>query len=240
MKYAILSDVHAFPPALEKTLEDAVRCEAEKILCLGDVVGYGPDAERTIEIVRERVDVTLMGNHDAAVSAVITGAGFSLTALRGVRRHRDETSVGARQWLAALPYTYEEDGFACAHGEFSKPEAFRYVMDPEDALPSWDVRKEPLLFVGHTHKARVMALDGDGAIHDLPIDGAIVLRPDWRYLVNVGSVGYPRNDQDSMYCLYDADRRIIEFRRLSFDSRTYRKEMRKHDAELPKWFDILF
>ena len=76
MKYAILSDVHAFPPALEKTLEDAAQCEAGKILCLGDVVGYGPDVERTIEIVRERVDVTLMGNHDAAVSAVITGAGF--------------------------------------------------------------------------------------------------------------------------------------------------------------------
>lgn len=239
MKYAILSDVHANPAALKNVLSDARKLGAEKILCLGDVVGYGPEAEDTVRLVREEVDVALMGNHDAAVSAVITGAGFSLYALRGVKRHRDETSVESKQWLSRLPYTFQGDDFACAHGEFSKPEAFEYVTAPEDALPSFESRNEDVLFVGHTHAASVLQFrEGDIPVA-LSLGAQIQLDEGCRYLVNVGSVGYPRYDVDSIYCLYDTSERTLTFRRLQFDFKGYEKKMRKRDVDMPRWFEEL-
>ena len=68
MKYAIISDIHANPPALERVLADAERCGAEKVVCAGDVVGYGPDPAGAIRILRERGIECAMGNHDAAVA----------------------------------------------------------------------------------------------------------------------------------------------------------------------------
>jgi len=237
MKYAILSDVHGNPVALEDVLADARKNGAEKTLCIGDIVGYGPDAEGAIKLVREKVDVALMGNHDAAVSAVITGAGFSLYALRGVKRQRDETSVESRQWLSELPYTFQEENFACAHGDFSRPSAFRYVSTPVDAMPSFAVRLERVLFVGHTHAAAVFQIRANQAPAALPIGSPIRLEVGCRYLVNVGSVGYPRHDIDIVYCLYDSTEQTLVFRRLPFDFRGYEKMMRKRHADLPRWFE---
>lgn len=242
MIVAVFSDIHANPWALEAVLEDARQKGAKKLICLGDVVGYGPLAEETIALLRKEEIVCLMGNHDAAVSAMITGENFNLTALQGVRRHRDETSVASRQWLAKLQYTYtfedKESGFACAHGEFSNPMAFRYVMKPTDAIASFHVRHESLLFVGHTHAAGVVVykeengdLSGDG-----PSDEGLKIEAGVRYIVNVGSVGYPRRDKESIYCLYDTERKVVEWRKLPFNYRRYEKAMKAKDIALPSWW----
>jgi len=236
MTYALFSDLHANPLALENVLEDARRFGAEKLICLGDVVGYGPSAEETVALVRREVDVCLMGNHDAAVSAVISGENFTLYALQGVKRHRDETSVENRQWLSQLALTYDGNGFACAHGEFSNPKAFRYVMKPIDALASWTTRAEPLLFVGHTHAAGVISQTKDGLFGTEPPKDGLVIEPHCRYLVNVGSVGYPRRDKDSVYCLYDTERKVVTWRKLPFDYRWYEKTMKSKGIDLPSWW----
>lgn len=237
MKYAILSDVHANPAALKTVLADARRRGAGKTICLGDVVGYGPEAEAAVNLVRSEMDVCLMGNHDAAVSAVITGSGFSLHALRGVSRHRGETSVETRQWLSELPYVWAGDGFACAHGDFTDPSAFRYVMTPEDAVRSLNARAESVLFVGHTHVAAVFEAAPSGSVRSLEPNDTIAFRADCRYLVNVGSVGYPRHDVDSTYCIYDAETRLLSCCRVAFDFEGYERVMQAHDAALPAWFE---
>lgn len=239
MKYAIFSDIHANPLALKKALSDARKNGAKKILCLGDIVGYGPEAEEAIRIVRDEVDVAIMGNHDAAVSSVITGEGFSLYALLGVKRHRDETSEESRQWLAKLPYVYQEQDFACAHGEFSNPTAFEYVNTPVDALSSFLARQERLLFVGHTHAASVIQAKKGEFPKALPIASPIRLMEDCRYLVNVGSVGYPRYDFDSVYCLFDTNDRTLVFRYLPFDFKKYEKQLHKCRVILPRWLEEL-
>ena len=104
MKYAIISDIHANPAALERVLADAERCGAEKVVCAGDVVGYGPDPAGAIRILRERGIPTVMGNHDAAVSGWRDTDGMIDTAREGTERHRRELGKGDLDWLRALPY----------------------------------------------------------------------------------------------------------------------------------------
>lgn len=237
MKYAILSDIHANEAAFRTVLEDASRHGVGKVICLGDVVGYGPEAESTVVSVRDKVDVCLMGNHDAAVSAVITGSGFSLAAVRGVMRHRGETSIAARQWLSSLPYVYEEGDIACAHGDFTKPSAFRYVTTPELAGESLKVRSERILFVGHTHVPAVFEWRDPESVRQLPQEDVVELKDGSRYLVNVGSVGYPRHEVDSTYCIYDSDERIVYYRRVQFDYSGYELAMRARNVALPSWFE---
>ena len=103
MKYAIISDIHANPAALERVLVDAERCGAEKVVCAGDVVGYGPDPVGAIRILRERGIPTVMGNHDAAVSGWHNTDGMIDTAREGTERHRRELGEPDLDWLRALP-----------------------------------------------------------------------------------------------------------------------------------------
>jgi len=235
MRYAILSDIHANLPALKRVLKDIRAQHVDKVICLGDVVGYGPDAEATVELVRKEVDVCLMGNHDAAVSGVITGEGFSMTAIRGVKRHRDETSQKSRDWLATLPYLFVEGDMACAHGDFSAPEKFNYIMTPLDALGSWATRKERVLFVGHTHSAAAFALSSTRGPVVCDTNSPILLEENCRYLVNVGSVGYPRYDGFMSWCIYDAKTKLVQLFKFPFDLAGFKRRMLSRGVELPTW-----
>lgn len=102
MRYAIISDIHANPKALEKVLRDAREQCADKVVCLGDVVGYGPDPVAAVALCRESCGVTLMGNHDAAVAGVIATDGFIAFAREGVRRHRELLGAEDAAWLGAF------------------------------------------------------------------------------------------------------------------------------------------
>lgn len=239
MKYAILSDIHANPMALEAVLGDSRDCGVTKRICLGDVVGYGPDAPGAIRLVRENLDVCLLGNHDAAVAARISGADFSLSALQGIRRHRSETTVTDRQWLAGLDLVFSEGDMACTHGEFVTPQAFDYIHSAEDARRSLDVRAEKLLFVGHTHKSAVFALDFNGTFSEFAQPTEIKIEDGCRYLINVGSVGYPRYEPWSTYCIYDTGSKTLAVRRLPFDFCGYRRMMAREHVVLPSWFEDL-
>ena len=242
MRYAILSDVHANEAALRAVLQDAADAKAERIVCLGDVLGYGPDPVETLELVYRRAHVCLAGNHDDAISGRCAFDDFTDFAAAAVRRQRALLSQEAVDWLRHLPYTCEFSGdggvpasFACTHGEFSDPKAFDYVVEPEDAAPSFRERAEPLLFVGHTHRPCVVELvPGAAPVLREPADFA--LEPGRRYLVNVGSVGYPRSGAcRSCYCLYDDVARTVAFRTLPFDLEGYRAKMKGRGLEEAPW-----
>jgi predicted phosphodiesterase len=230
MRTAIVSDLHANLAAWQTVLTDLADLKADRIICLGDVVGYGPNPVEVLESVYRVVDVTLMGNHDAAVCGRLSTDTFSPRAAAAVARHRDLLAPAALEWLARLPLTYEGPGFRCAHSEFSNPAVFRYIVAPEDALPSWRATPEQLLFVGHSHLPGIYVIGESGVPHFVaPRD--FELEEGKRYLINPGSVGYPRvGDRRSSYCLYDDATRSILFRQLPFDSAAYRLAM--HGAGL--------
>ena len=243
MRYAIISDVHANEAALRAVLQDAADAGAERIVCLGDVLGYGPEPVQALELVYRRAHVCLAGNHDDAVAGRCAVDDFTEFAAAAVARHRAALAQEAVDWLRRLPYTCEflGDGgqaagaFACVHGDFSDPKAFNYVLEPADALPSFRARTEPLLFAGHTHRPCVIELGADGT----PVDRAVAdftLEPGRRYLVNAGSVGYPRSGVcRSSYCLYDDGTRRVSFRTLPFDLEGYRAKMQGQGLDEAPW-----
>lgn len=244
MRYAIISDVHANEAALRAVLTDAADAHAERIICLGDVLGYGPDPVSTLELVYRRAHVCLAGNHDDAVSNRFPVDDFSSFAAAAVARHRAALSQEAIDWLRHLPHVCEFGGggpdpsvgaFACAHGEFSDPKNFGYVLEAEDALPSWKERTEQLLFVGHSHKPGIFVLGESGVPHALePAD--FMVEPGKRYLVNVGSVGYPRTGVcRSFYCIYDDCSRTVFFRSLPFDLEAYSEKMHGKGLDEAPW-----
>ena len=235
MRYAIISDVHANEAALRAVLTDAADAQAEKIICLGDVLGYGPEPVAALELVYRRAHVCLAGNHDDAVAGRFPVEDFTDFAAEAVQRHRAAITHEAKDWLTHLPYTCAFEGFACAHGDFSNPENFNYVLEPQDALPSWEARTEQLLFVGHSHQPGIFVLGASGTPHR--IDAAdFTLEDGKRYIVNPGSVGYPRSgDCRSSYCIYDDAERTVEFRTLPFDLDSYAAKMHGQGLNEAPW-----
>ncbi len=243
MRYAILSDVHANETALGVVLADAADMGAEKIICLGDVLGYGPDPVPALELVYRKAHVCLAGNHDDAVSGRFPVEDFTSFAAAAVERHRAALAPAALDWLRHLPHVCAFPGaggraqgsFACAHGAFAVPEGFDYVLEPRDAMPSWQRRTEQLLFVGHTHKPGIFVLGPSGEPHALAPED-FVLEDGKRYLVNVGSVGYPRSGAcRSSYCIYDDATGSVFFRSLPFDLEGYRAKMNGQGLDEAPW-----
>ena len=235
MRYAVISDVHANEAALRAVLTDAVDARADKIICLGDVLGYGPDPVAALELVYRRAHVCLAGNHDDAVSRRFPVEDFTDFAATAVARHRAALSQEAIDWLRRLPYTCEFDGFACVHGDFSDPKHFNYILEPQDAQPSWNERPEQLLFVGHTHQPGLFVVGASGIPH-LLAGMDFTLEDGKRYIVNPGSVGYPRSGAcRSSYCIYDDQSRTVFFRSLPFDLDSYAAKMHGQGLNEAPW-----
>ena len=222
MVYAIISDVHANAIALSAVLEDARRCGAKRLLCLGDVVGYGPEPESTVSTIRARAAFTLAGNHDDAVSGRLDASDFIDLAADAVSRHREALSEENLAWLKSLPYTYNGKSFLCAHGDFTSPRTFEYVSDEQEAAANFAATKAQLMFVGHSHIPGIFLTGASGKVYSLPPTD-FTLEDGKRYIVNPGSVGYPRtngNICESTYVLYDDAEKTVSFRRLPFTVRS--------------------
>ena len=222
MIYAIISDVHANAEALGAVLEDAARQGAEKVISLGDTVGYGPMPAAAVKLVREHCEVVLAGNHDDAVCGRTGAEGFIDLAGEAVVRHREELPAADLKWLKSLPYVYEGDGFVAAHGDFVEPEKFFYVDDEADARANFDRTDNQLMFVGHTHVPKLCLTGASGAVYVTDAQD-FTLEEGKRYIVNPGSVGYPRERGGkcfSSYVLYDSLENTIVFRYLPFSVST--------------------
>lgn len=222
MIYAIISDIHANQIALKAVLEDAKLNGAEKIICLGDVVGYGPEPEKAVSAIRHIATVSLAGNHDDAVSGRLDPSDFIDLAADAVMRHREELSSENLEWLRRRPYIFKEKSFACAHGDFTDPAAFEYISDETEAKANFSARTEQLLFVGHSHIPEIFLTGASGRVYRLDaVD--FTLEDGKRYIVNPGSVGYPRTEGnvcESTYVLYDEEESTVTFRRLPFTVRS--------------------
>ena len=218
MRYAVISDIHANLDALERVLSDARNCGAERVVCLGDVVGYGPRPAECVARVRAACGATVAGNHDDAVSGRLDASDFIDLAGDAVRRHREALSPDALAWLASLPYTCDIEGAAAAHGDLAAPRKFYYVNKDEDAAANFEASPAQLMFVGHTHAPCIYLTGHSGAIYRMePQD--FLMEDGKRYIVNPGSVGYPREKDGkcmSSYVIYDTSERTVRYRFLPF------------------------
>lgn len=264
---AFISDVHANLEALCAVMEDIERHDVCEIICLGDIVGYGPDPETCIDRIMEKAKITLMGNHDQALIHnpdnfnPMAAEVISLTQeIMDPHKHPDqktadisehhfckcvqkgevphclifEHSKDARwKFIENLPVRHREDGILCIHASPLDP-IFEYVM-PDRLISGRKAQRileqftviEGLAFNGHTHLPCAIANDLT-CIYPSDCGCRFTFDPSKKYIVNVGSVGQPRDgDNRACYLLLDDDARAVEWRRVPYDIQATRCKSNK-------------
>jgi diadenosine tetraphosphatase ApaH/serine/threonine PP2A family protein phosphatase len=216
MKVAILSDVHANVEALRAVLDDVDRRRVDARVCLGDSVGYGADPRACLDLLFESCATILAGNHDLAASGRLDDSRFAPAARHAVAFARDLLTEPQRARLAQLTDEETFGELLLVHASPAHPREFPYVRDAEAALAEFDGRSFRIAFYGHTHMPLVFHDDGERV--SMSMKPCIELAKTGRYLINVGSVGQPR-DQDprACYAIFDSDARSISFQRVEYD-----------------------
>ncbi len=226
MRFALVSDIHANRQAWTAVLRDIRRIGVDGIFCLGDVVGYGPMPEVVLEGVCEAVNELVLGNHDAVIGGRLEENIFSEEAQQVIRWTRARLDPSAHDFLASLPAVVEGDHFLIAHGEVFDPERFGYIETETDAEENFNADPAPLIFVGNTHYPGIFVQDlRTRSIRSITA-ADFAAQPGMRYIVNVGSVGDPRDGtMEACYCLYDDTVHRVCFRRVPFDVDGYRNDL---------------
>ena len=220
MRLGIFSDVHANFEALSAVLESYRKERIDVYYCLGDTVGYGGSPNECSDLVRELARVTILGNHDAAVSGRMDYSYYYEAARHALDAHAAVLSNENMAWLKGLPYEHrlDESGVLLCHGSPVRLEEFEYIFAPEQAreyLAIYD-RIGHITMIGHSHLCKVFALTRT-AVEELP-SADFVLEPDKKYIVSVGSVGQPRDfDNRASYTVFDTETRRFEFKRVEYD-----------------------
>lgn len=226
-----------------KVLDECDALGVEKIICAGDVVGYGPDPAEVISILRESGIPTVMGNHDAATVGISSTDCMIGSAKDGVLRARKTLKKEDLTWLRGLPFVYAEDGIAVAHSNFRHPESMGYIADHLQAQESFMRRPEQMLFIGHTHVEALFTFGFTSSNSRFPDCGQVKPRDfrmvdGWQYLINVGSVGYPRVQPYSSFVTFDSDAGMVQYHRVAFDFETYAESLRAKSIPVPPWVEI--
>jgi predicted phosphodiesterase len=219
MKIGLFSDVHGNIDALERVLDVLEAAGADEYVCLGDVVGYGARPEECCQRIRKLTKVTILGNHDAAVSGRMDYSYYYDAARNALDVHSKLVSEQSMEWLKTLPYRHndvEHDVTFC-HGSPVNIEDFEYVFAVEQAqgLCRHFDELSQVTFIGHSHLTKSFELTPETAVE---ITGDVLqLEVGKKYIITVGSVGQPR-DYDARSCcgLFDTDKRTFEFRRVPY------------------------
>ena len=232
MRWAVVSDVHGNLEALEAVLADLEREKVEAIVCLGDFVGYGASPNECIERLRPRIEAAVAGNHDLAACGRLKLGYFNPDAASAARWTDASLTAENREWLAALPYTATFRDSLLVHASPADPAEWNYVLSPADAEEEMKAFVEPKCFIGHSHFPGTFGQDGFGVQYTRAQD--IDVLEGHRYLVNVPSVGQPRDgDPRAGWLLVDEDGGKLRHVRLEYDVEAAMKRIL--DAGLPRF-----
>lgn len=233
MKLAIISDIHANLEALQATLQRISEQGVDRIVCLGDIVGYNANPAECISLLREFDVLCIAGNHDRAVSGHITTEGFSHAATRAVAWTRTQLSADAIEFLAGLPLKLRIDNhLVMVHGALHSRTGCELVRLVDDELRRLSFRAlaaDPsgahVCAFGNTHRVGIFELRND-EIRARTGD-EVFLRDDAYYLINPGTVGRPLTaDHRATYFLFDAARQVIGVHRVEYDAAASRAKSR--------------
>jgi predicted phosphodiesterase len=229
VRVAVISDVHANLYALEAVLGEIDHETPDAIWCLGDTVGYGPRPNECCDLVRQRADIALIGNHDlvALGAGEVTLAEFNPEAAAASVWTTEQLSEESRRFLEGLLPSAEVGDAQLFHGSPRDP-VWEYVLSEVVALESLALTHARLVLVGHTHVATVLALMGDTLRGGAAADGFEAPFDDHRWLLNPGSVGQPRDgNPDAAYLELDLERQRARFRRVAYPVARTQEEIKE-------------
>ncbi len=230
MRVLIISDIHANLIAFEAVLADA-RGAWDKIWFLGDLVGYGPDPNECVALMREQDHIALSGNHDWAVLGKLDIDSFNDYARHAVLWAQEILEEDARAYLDELPPSLiPHPSFSLAHASPRQP-IWEYILDRSTADANFEYFETPYCLVGHTHVPVVFEMiagERTYMLHPL-YDEPWHLNGQHRCIINPGSVGQPRDsDPRAAYALLDLEKMIWTYRRVPYDIEETQRRMRQH------------
>jgi predicted phosphodiesterase len=243
MRVLVVSDIHANLAAFEAALRQT-RADRDAVVCLGDLVGYGPDPRECIALAAEHCALVLGGNHDQAASGLTDLSLFADHARRALEWTRPLLTPEDIAYLAKLPLQTEYQGLLLSHGSPKDP-LWGYIFSEPDAEAAFARKDFNRCFFGHTHLSSFFIQTGDDrgkiaceADYGNPDQVIDTTRPHARFLLNPGSVGFPRNQEDAPQgrdyrrgvarcALYDTETGLWQFKRLEYDMRETARRMRR-------------
>ncbi len=217
MKYGIFSDIHGNLEALNQVMKSMDDLNVGRRICLGDAVGYGPSPNECVRIIREQSAVTLLGNHDSVALGRETSENFNLYARKAIEWTREVLEPDVRKFLEALPFEVRETPLDFVHASPRSPPDWHYITNFDEAIDAFSFFSQKICFVGHTHIPSLVVKEEGQAFwvsetlsHDL--------KKEERMLVNVGSVGQPRDRVSAAsWCLCDTQSMRVEIIRVPYN-----------------------
>jgi len=230
MRFAVFGDIHANLHALVAVLEHAREQGCTHSVCMGDIVGYNAYPKECLDAVRQMECPVVKGNHDEQASMIGIQDGFNPLAEEAMNWTRDQLSSEDREWLRSLRLQRQVRDFTIVHATLDTPHKWGYIFNQLDAAASFAYQSTQLCFIGHTHTPR--AYIREGSVKIVPFE-TIVLQQGRKYLLNVGSVGQPRDgDWRAAYAVFDSDAGEITLHRVEYDLPGAQQAIL--DAGLPK------
>lgn len=215
MRIALLADIHGNIDAMEKVLEFLDGQSIDQYACVGDVVGYGASPRLCLERIRSITSLVVAGNHDHAAVGLTPVDHFNRDAKRAVLWTSQQLEEEDKKFLKELPLMVDTEFGTLVHATPDAPGRWHYIYTDLDALLCFEVFKTQICFTGHSHIPIIFASGDPVSYTTRP---RVKLSKEKKYLVNVGSVGQPRDgDCRSCVVIYDDEERIIETHRISYD-----------------------
>lgn len=229
MIYGIFSDIHSNMAALEAVMASMESHGVERRICLGDLVGYCADADACVKMVQEKSQVCLLGNHDSVAVRREPALHFNQFARVAIEWTQARLSKESVDFMKKLPYIVEEGEFCFVHASPKSPADWYYVASLDEAVDAFDFFTTRACFVGHTHSPVIVAMGPDGTPKVVEEDSYTPLDHE-RLLVNVGSVGQPRDrNPEACWCLMDSTSLRVQFIRVPYDIGKTQESMRSQN-----------
>lgn len=233
MKYAIISDIHGNLEALQSVLKEIEALQADSILCLGDIVGYGPNPNECVEIIKKKAEIVLAGNHDYAPLGRLDLSYFNPWARSAIEWTAEELTPDSVDFLLNLPLKEEVDGFTIVHATPYQPDEWNYIATIGDAVKNFAEFDNQICFIGHSHVPLVVTLNAEGeylVLNENPLN----IAPENRYIINVGSVGQPRDSNPlASFGIFDNATHTFELHRVEYNISETQEKIKA--TELPQF-----
>lgn len=232
MRLALISDVHANLEALKAVIDNIkASAEVDKILFLGDAVGYGPNPNETLKIINNECETCIMGNHDYLALGRMDGSTFNPYAKLSMTFTLSVLSDTSLELVSTFKTSHETDLMMLVHSTPHQPEDWHYCLSAERAGYEFGYFSAPICFIGHTHIATIFTQNKASEVSEQRLDD-FNLDGETRYIINVGSVGQPRDgDPRAGYCIFDTEQQRVEYKRALYDVQETQRKMVK--ANLP-------
>jgi diadenosine tetraphosphatase ApaH/serine/threonine PP2A family protein phosphatase len=227
MKYGFFSDVHANLEALKACIIDFRAEKLDKLYFLGDAVGYGPFPDECVKLINDVASVKLMGNHDYAALGLMETDYFNQYAAESMGWTKNSISRKTIEIMSNFDIKHVFNDILLVHSSPKEPELWHYILDMDDARESFEYFTERICLVGHTHRPYIVCKVDSGDTF-LSKQAEETISEDRRYLINIGSLGQPRDgDPRSCYMIYDAATKIIRHKRVAYNVKATQRDMAK-------------